>query len=546
MFSRPCGLSPYLSAPPSPLSFPITVEVFAILCILLILTLRITTIDNLKTRPLLVHIIFHPSSREARNLARHIHKALNGDPAVPGLRVPTIFCAEDASGAPPASQYLDQAERAFVVPLANADLDVDEKWCTFVADLWEECQASGHRCLPIQLSEHAWPLDRRLRGVSFVRAFAEPTGSRRAFIVRRIVTELCRYLHGDGIGGDRTEAPTKMFISHTKLDLKKKPRVVEVLKGFLDQAQPVKSWYDTGDIPGGSLFAQQIADGIEDCSLLCVLTDNYASREWCHREILLAKEKQRPIAVIDALNTQEVRSFPYLGNLPVIRWDDRPEDAVDLLLKETLRQLHCQAILARWRQSGDQIFTRAPELVTIVGLEAKTTVLYPDPPVGEEEERSLNKTGVSITTPLERLAKDRPLQGKKIALSMSESTDIHRFGFDEVHFEAAMLELTRYLLLKGATLVYGGHLGSEGYTVKLAELVRAHNQREGFDPVDRIENYVGWPLPLGTDVQSKSPSFGASPVQEISTKGCTRISPWNLSSFPAMIRPCIVMLGRAA
>ncbi len=86
---------------------------------------------------------------------------------------------------------------------------------------------------------------------------------------------------------------------------------------------------------------------------------------------------------------------------------------------------------------------------------------------------------------------------------MSESTDIRRFGFDNIHFEAAMLELTRYLLVKGATLVYGGHLGSAGYTVKLAELVRAHNQSEGVDPVERIVSYIGWPLPLDKKLQSR-------------------------------------------
>ena len=59
-----------------------------------------------------------------------------------------------------------------------------------------------------------------------------------------------------------------------------------------------------------------------------------------------------------------------------------------------------------------------------------------------------------------------------------------------------MLELSRYLLVQGVTLVYGGHLGSQGYTEKLTELVRTHNQFADIDPVERIVNYVGWPIPL--------------------------------------------------
>jgi hypothetical protein len=41
----------------------------------------------------------------------------------------------------------------------------------------------------------------------------------------------------------------------------------------------------------------------------------------------------------------------------------------------------------------------------------------------------------------------------------------------------------------------GGHLGAEGYTLKLFELVRTHNAREGIEPFDRIVNHRGWPLP---------------------------------------------------
>ena len=83
---------------------------------------------------------------------------------------------------------------------------------------------------------------------------------------------------------------------------------------------------DSGDIPAGSRFAEEIEEGVEDSSLLCVLTDNYSTREWCRKEIILAKQHQRPVVVIAAFNRQEVRSFPYLGNLPVLRWPCIPAE----------------------------------------------------------------------------------------------------------------------------------------------------------------------------------------------------------------------------
>jgi len=452
---------------------------------------------------LLVHPVFHPQSDSARALAREIHLALNADPNVPGLRVPTVFCAEDGSGAPPADQQLDRAVRSFVAPLADADMDADDAWCSFVAGLWQGCQASPHRCVPFQLSDYAWPLDDRLREVNFVRAFAVPEEERTAFVVRRLVTELCRFLHGDPLQDDSPAAPTKVFISHTKLDLGKEPKVVDALRSYLMQDQPIKVWFDSGDIPGGSRFTREIADGIEDSSLLCVRTDRYASREWCRKEVLLAKERLRPIVVINALTGNEVRSFPYLGNVPELRWNADPAAAVDLLLKETLRHLHSGLTLEQWKQQGDKVFIYPPERLTTVGLPSGTKVLYPDPPLGKEEADTLAKGGITVATPLERLASQRPLSGAPIALSLSESTDIRRHGLDSLHFEGAALELARYLLLKGATLVYGGHLGSEGFTARLIELVAAHNRLEGVDPVARIENVVGWPLPFGNELKSR-------------------------------------------
>jgi hypothetical protein len=279
--------------------------------------------------------------------------------------------------------------------------------------------------------------------------------------------------------------------------------VVEALRGYLMQDQPIKVWFDSGDIPGGSRFTREIAAGIEDASLLCVRTDHYVSREWCRKEVLLAKERSRPMVVINALTGNEVRSFPYLGNVPELRWNGRPEAAVDLLLKETLRHLYSGLALDEWKQPGDRVFLYPPEHLTTVGLPPGTRVLYPDPPLGKEETDTLAKGGITVATPLERLASRRPLAGDRIALSMSESTDIRRHGLSSLHFDGAALELARYLLLKGATLVYGGHLGSEGFTARLIELVAAHNRLEGVDPVARIENVIGWPLPFGNDLKSR-------------------------------------------
>lgn len=476
--------------------------------------------------PLLVHIIFHPASKAARDLARTIHRALNADPAVPGLRVPTLFCPTDGTS-PPKEYDLEGAERNLLVVLADEyvvdrDSEQERKWSRFIGDLREACEKTRHRFFPIQLDASAWGFDERLSGTSFLRAYAvlDPQ-SRRDLVLRRLFVELCRLLLGSpqDLSG-MAAAPLKLFLSHTKLDIDAEPWVTRTLIDYLAHDQPVRAWVDSGDIDTGSRFAVAIEQGILDTSLLCVLTENYSSREWCRKEVLLAKRHQRPAVVVAAFRHQEIRSFPYLGNLPVLRWPCTPADtseivkavmnraaavaAVDLVVKETLRHLHATALLNQERQAGDFILARPPELLSLVQAKGSGAVLYPDPPLGQEELDLLrDATSVPITTPLSRLAAERPLKGTRIALSMSESTDIHRFGFDELHLRDAMVELSRYLLLKGATLVYGGHLGDEGYTQILFELVRAHHDLAGIEGVERIVNTLGWPLPYNQQLIAK-------------------------------------------
>lgn len=451
----------------------------------------------LEKQPLLVHFLFQPESPDARELARQIHMQLNQESVVPGMRVPTMFCPVSADGSPPPQLDFGLAKRNVVVVLSDNHLLLKKDWCRFVANVWESCD--GTRCgfLALQLSANAWPLDERLRGVNFTRAFQPLSAQERlALVTRRIVVELCRFLHELTIGDDSPKAPVKLFLSHAKVDFETEPKVTQQFIATLKSDQPIEAWVDSGQIPSGSEFAKEITRGVQHSSLLVVLTDNYATREWCREEVMLAKEYARPIGVVDCLSKYEVRSFPFIANVPRLRWDGNPQACIDLVLKETLRTLLSRETLARVQQPGELLFSRPPELATLVGLTPPTTVLYPDPPLGVGESARLAKTRIQVTTPLQRLALQRPLKGKRIALSMSGSTDIERFGLDPLHLEAAVTELSRYLLIQGATLAYGGHLGSQGYTEKLFELVRTYDAgSDSASRAHRIVNFRGWPMP---------------------------------------------------
>jgi hypothetical protein len=453
--------------------------------------------------PLLVHLMFHPASAEARGLAQGLHQALNNDTALPGLAVPTALLAEDDSKLPPREHNLDQAESSIAIVLADDDMVIEEtipegrvSWPDFVADIAKKCAASPHhRFLPVQLSESAWPLHDSLKSINFIAAHLQPAKDRQAWVERRLVIEICRFLLGKDRGKD---APIQLFLSHAKRDINKQPNLFAELVAHLQATQPVSGWVDSGQIQPGQDFGVAIENGVRESAVLALATSNYSSRPWCRREVLFAKRHSRPVVVVIGLDGADVRSFPYIGNGPMMGWSDGgAQKAVDLLLKEQLRHLHVRRMLGRSSKSGDCVLPMPPELTTVVHLPKGSNILYPDPPLGDEEIEILKPLDLVLETPLQRAAATRTLAKRKIAISISESDSPGRVGMFPDHLESAMLEISRHLLVKGATLLYGGHLGSEGYTIKLFDLVRTYQEMSGLPPVERIVNYVGWPTPIG-------------------------------------------------
>jgi hypothetical protein len=178
---------------------------------------------------------------------------------------------------------------------------------------------------------------------------------RNKWVARQVVVELCRFLVNMKPGEDQGKAPVTVFLSHAaKHDLEAEPRAASKIIDRLKIDQPVYAWINSWQIPTGSKFSDVISAGVEESTaLLTILTDNYSSREWCRDEVM-------PMVVIDTLSAQEVRSFPFLANVPRIRWngDLDAQASIDLLLKETLRHLHTSKILKAAAQLENQIFLR--------------------------------------------------------------------------------------------------------------------------------------------------------------------------------------------
>ncbi|MFY9309616.1 MAG: hypothetical protein WAQ28_11270 [Bacteroidia bacterium] len=85
------------------------------------------------------------------------------------------------------------------------------------------------------------------------------------------------------------------------------------------------------------------------------------------------------------------------------------------------------------------------------------------------------------------------LDGKKIGISISDSEDLQKLGFSKVHQQDTMIEFARYMLVHGATLVYGGDLRGDGYTLLFSELAYQYRSLNDQEKIHFI-NYSSYPI----------------------------------------------------
>jgi hypothetical protein len=565
--------------------------------------------------------MFHPASDRARALATTLHRALNNDPALPGLRVPTVLLPEEGSNLPPTHYDLDEAEISVAVLLADDYMVAEEdeghqSWGEFAADLAERCADGQHRFLPVQLSEAAWPLHESLNTRNFIRAFTQNNADRDAWVERRVVIELCRVLLGKQRGDI---APLRLYLSYAEQDGR---RMYEAVVVHLNATQHFEAWIDSSNIDPDEDFGKAIEDVIRESAVLILATNSYSGRPWCRREALAVKKYARPAVVLDGRQGVSL-GFPDVGNVPVVAWDDGAASrAVDLLLKEQLRHLHigrlpdqpvahattnrraegdkgkifvsyrrndskhitariverveknfgngnvfrdvgnvlpgtdyrdhirtvlleCDILVAviyfRWKEELDNYVSRHteenPDWVRFeisFALERKIPVIpllidgtamptaaelpsemrnlvYRQAITFDSEDfevqiqRLIKSLDRKIASVVPRAADDHEealLAGRKIALSISISDDLQRLGLLPDHLDAALLEISRCLLVNGASLAYGGPPGSPAL-MALFDLVRENERNSSLPPAQRISSYLAWPLPLTIEQRAK-------------------------------------------
>ncbi|MEJ9227723.1 TIR domain-containing protein [Priestia aryabhattai] len=486
--------------------------------------------------PLNVYILWHPSLNEGINYAESFFSFLSRDirdPLSRGIGIPVYF----RTGETPVEINLDEAENSAIILLVNDNMILSENWRTYVNNLHDQIKENkNHKIYPIALTNHAFKLTNKIQRINFIRLYEQKENIRLRidFLLSRITHELCRLLYGQETVSQVTtydikqsSAPLKLFISHAKED------GVSLAKGLSDYLQTqteLKTFFDANDIAIGYEFSQEIEANIQKSVLVAIHSDRYSSREWCRKEIILAKKYNRPIVIINLFTYGEDRSFPYMSNLKNIRVNLEAENEEEMFklillstLQETLRfkyqHLYLNYINNKFhteiKENG--ILSRPPELLSLLYLNdyKNKYIVYPDPPLGDEELeiiRMFNKEMQFITPAMlplignlsgEENLNEKFLKNLTIGISISEVQDISKYGFEHLHIQDALVEFTRYLYASGANLAYGGDVRydkSFNFVEILFQLTRNHNQ-ENKKPAEKVTNYVAYPIYLSRTTQ---------------------------------------------
>lgn len=489
--------------------------------------------------PLHLHLLAHPKSDSANQLASELMSRFVEPPASGGLRIPVFFCPDKGDDQPPELNVdgglnLDAAQHTIVAVLADARMlrtvssGTGDAWKSFVrhAIKLTPLNESPHHVLPIAIESEGFQLSDSLHILpatlkdDVTQAEKDRRSAEISFHIAARAIQLLEHGKVPAVAPDRMKAPVTIFLSHAKADLDSKyyDDPVRKTRALLDEF-PVEQWYDAQQIATNQDFAYAIAAGIRDCSvMLAFQTDQYSTRPWCRREVLTAKQLGAHLLVVDALKSGEARSFPYGGNVPTVRWgfgDDSDVDAlkvIDRAVLEALRFKHNRLVLEALAEPSEIVLPVPPEALTLANecpdLETEKNFLYPDPPLGREELQVLQslRPNARFLTPLTKVAQwPRPKHVETITVSISASDDARKYGLSPALFDTLTDEIHLYLLLAGLRIAYGGALkgsfsGNSNFTLRLFDLVRTYSKlAEGVNaaPLKKaVINVAPWPLNL--------------------------------------------------
>lgn len=416
------------------------------------------------------------------------------EPLIDGLDIPVYFQTNQEDGIIYDVRKTINADKVVVLLLVDLCMFNSSAWTNYINELVNDDKNGVVKVLPVALCQYAFDINHELGKQQYIRL--------KSYDIRACWQEFLIRFYDDLI---RTvcdsQEKLQIFISHTKKDEDRLGiEKANELKAYLRADTKLNSFYDANDILDGYSFGDQIKENLKKSLLVILETSTYSDREWCRIEAIVGKENHVPTVVVSLFNGLIPRTFPYLGNTPKIRFDGNWDEVICLLLRTALDKYYEERYLDNFSQANSKVIPMMPEFINIGKVDGVNQILYPEPPLGNEELEVVKRQFPTITfnTPSQIFSASRFLEGKNVAISISESPDSSTLGIGKAMFEDLSVELARHLLISGAHLVYGGDLRPGGFTELFKDLAYQYGIYEKDKTLKNyFTNYLAWPIYIG-------------------------------------------------
>lgn len=465
-------------------------------------------------QPLSVFFVYHPKDKKLiEETLLFCYKSLQRDTNKPYSRFINIPVFYNTSLDDTIPRELDlKSDKTIVFMLMSRYSLTDENWNEYYSKL---CENKNIKVILVALEECALK-SKYCETFNAIRAYQFDTKYYKEEFLINVTHEIYRWvLSKEDINPENEQGTAiKIFLSHTKEDALGEQIALKI-KNFIDNRN-ISRFFDTTDIPPATKFCEVIKENIKNSTLIAIHTDPYSSKYWCQKEILCAKELNRPIIAIDCLYEYEDRRFPHASNIAALHYDiSEPLNLTkDILYKiiisallETLRFHYSNLLLNSYKQAGlickdDIILSRPPEFCDIgkaicyddkKNISISSNFCYPEPFIYDLELEYFKKLGIQSYTPISINIKN--YNNLNVGLSISELIDsesVYTGQFKE-HLIHLSQDLARYLLNANTNLVYGGDLRQDGFTNFLfneAYILQNRFLKE----TPPIQNYIAFPI----------------------------------------------------
>lgn len=449
--------------------------------------------------PLSVYVLYdkdYAIGNEIYDKLYHLLCRNSNRPFEDGLDIPVFFRKDIDNKITPIDTNF--SNKSVAILLIDKNMFCNEIWCNYIKELLQKCNDGTLKIFPVKLYEYAFDINNQLQEEQYICLNNDDIIKDWNQFQIRLFDNIIRYIKSS-IEGQKL----KLFISHSKKDEDKHGVLIATsLRDYLRKDTKLDSFFDVNDILDGYKFAEQIRSNIAASLLVIIESDTYSEREWCRIEAITGKENSVPSILVNVLKGVSSRSFPYLGNMPKIRFNGNWDEVIILLLRTALDQYYekefLEQLVNKCNLQDTYILPFPPELMNLINVpENVNSILYPEPPLGGEELDVLNKNAriKSFVTPSQLYSTMLPLQDRKIAISISETQEAITKGIGKTMFDDLSVEIARHLLVAGASLVYGGDLRVGGFTKLFCELSCQYGIKEKSD-TDTIyfTNYFAWPI----------------------------------------------------